>query len=126
MMCPFAGLLYFQSVMSLPVFAVLSAGVELQAIRTDPQVTLDLSLALVLLLSSILGSTLNFCLFFCTLVNSALTTTIVGVAKGTLTTLVGMFIMTTAAPTAINAAGITVNTVGAVLYALIKAGVVAA
>ena len=120
------GLLYFQSVMSLPVFAVLSAGVEVQAIQTDPTVTLDSSLALVLLLSSILGSTLNFCLFFCTLVNSALTTTIVGVAKGTLTTLIGMFVMTAAAPTAINSVGSAVNTVGAVVYALIKAGVVAA
>lgn len=40
----------------------------------------------ILLLSLVMGIVLNFTMFLCTIVNSALTTTIVGVLKGVVST----------------------------------------
>jgi len=98
---------------------------EFGSIVVDADVDLSPEFVAVLSLSSVLGSLLNFSLFFCTMTNSALTTTIVGAVKGTVTTVIGFFVMNTAAPTTVNVVGIVINTAGAFVYTLMKAGVIA-
>lgn len=119
------GLLFLQALISLPVLVAGAAMFELGSIVVDADVDLSPEFAAVLTLSSVLGSLLNFSLFFCTMTNSALTTTIVGAVKGTVTTVIGFFVMNTAAPTTVNVVGIVINTAGAFAYTLIKAGVIA-
>lgn len=116
------GLLYLQALISLPVLIVLSILFEYSAVS---QHTLSSSLLVTLGTSSLLGALLNFALFWCTMSNSALTTTIVGVVKGSATTLIGVLFLSKL-PTLLNMFGILLNTVGAVLYSLIKAKVIRA
>lgn len=44
--------------------------------------TASLTFSVILVISLVMGIVLNFTMFWCTIVNSALTTTIVGVLKG--------------------------------------------
>ena len=71
-------------------------------------------------LCSLLGVVLNYALFLCTLYNSALATTVVGVLKGVVATLLGFFFLGGVPFHVVNLAGITMNMVGGVWYTVIK------
>jgi len=51
-----------------------------------PLQSYSFSFLMILILSLVMGIVLNFTMFLCTIVNSALTTTIVGVLKGVVST----------------------------------------
>jgi solute carrier family 35 protein len=74
-----------------------------------------------LVLCSLSGVALNFSMFLCTLLNSALTTTIVGTLKGVIVTVLGFFLLGGVPHhSALNISGIVVNALGGTLYSIIK------
>ncbi|KAG7672886.1 hypothetical protein Ndes2526B_g08358 [Nannochloris sp. 'desiccata'] len=74
-----------------------------------------------LLICSLSGVALNFSMFLCTLLNSALTTTIVGALKGVIVTALGFFLLGGVKyKSALNIFGIAVNAFGGTLYSVVK------
>ncbi|KAL0557718.1 hypothetical protein IC582_006268 [Cucumis melo] len=67
-----------------------------------------------------MGIVLNFTMFLCTIVNSALTTTIVGVLKGVGSTTLGFVILGGVEVHALNVTGLVINTAGGVWYSYAK------
>jgi solute carrier family 35 protein len=67
-----------------------------------------------------MGIVLNFTMFLCTIVNSALTTTIVGVLKGVGSTTLGFVLLGGVEVHALNVSGLVVNTAGGVWYSYAK------
>ena len=67
-----------------------------------------------------LGAVLSFSLFLCTLVNSPVTTLIVGNAKAILTSLLGFVLFGRVNVTYLGIIGIVINTAGGILYSLVK------
>lgn len=67
-----------------------------------------------------LGSVLNYSLFLCTALNSALTTSLVSVAKSVIQTLVGFFVFGGVKYHPLNIAGIVMNTTGGFIYTYTK------
>ncbi|KAJ6373305.1 hypothetical protein OIU76_027610 [Salix suchowensis] len=67
-----------------------------------------------------MGIVLNFTMFLCTIVNSALTTTIVGVLKGVGSTTLGFVVLGGVEVHALNVTGLVVNTAGGVWYSYAK------
>ncbi|XP_064078185.1 uncharacterized protein LOC135195711 isoform X1 [Macrobrachium nipponense] len=67
-----------------------------------------------------LGAVLNYSLFLCTALNSALTTSLVSVAKSVIQTLVGFFVFGGVKYHPLNITGIVMNTTGGVLYTYTK------
>ncbi|XP_077594314.1 solute carrier family 35 member D3 [Stigmatopora nigra] len=70
--------------------------------------------------SVVLGCAMNFTTFHCTYLNSAVTTSFVGVVKSAVTITVGMLAFDDVAPTALFVAGVAVNTAGSVTYCAVK------
>eukprot|EP00897_Mesotaenium_endlicherianum_P000744 jgi/Mesen1/10670/ME000009S10461 len=112
-------LMLYNSVLSLPV---LSGLVYLtgEAAESLPlllaQCTASLGFAFAIGVSLVMGIVLNYTMFLCTIVNSALTTTIVGVLKGTL----GFFILGGVEVRAMNVLGLVINSCGGVWYSIAK------
>ncbi|XP_057958283.1 UDP-galactose/UDP-glucose transporter 7 isoform X1 [Malania oleifera] len=73
-----------------------------------------------LLLSLVMGIVLNFTMFLCTIVNSALTTTIVGVLKGVGSTTLGFILLGGVEIHALNVSGLVINTAGGLWYSYAK------
>ncbi|UYV69753.1 SLC35D3 [Cordylochernes scorpioides] len=69
-----------------------------------------------LFLQICMGSILNYSLFLCTMLNSALTTSLVGVFKAVVQTAVGFFAFGGVAFHPLNIAGLCLNTYGGILY----------
>lgn len=67
-----------------------------------------------------MGSVLNYSLFLCTALNSALTTSLVAVAKSVIQTLVGLFVFGGIKFHPLNTAGIVMNTLGGFMYSYTK------
>ncbi|KAM6964882.1 solute carrier family 35 member D3 [Aplochiton taeniatus] len=67
-----------------------------------------------------IGCAMNFTTLHCTYINSAVTTSFVGVVKSVATITVGMVAFTDVAPTQLFIAGVVVNTAGSVIYCLVK------
>lgn len=67
-----------------------------------------------------MGSVLNYSLFLCTALNSALTTSLVAVAKSVIQTLVGLFVFGGIKFHPLNTAGIVMNTLGGFMYTYTK------
>ncbi|XP_050730848.1 uncharacterized protein LOC127005789 isoform X2 [Eriocheir sinensis] len=67
-----------------------------------------------------MGAVLNYSLFLCTALNSALTTSLVGVAKSVIQTLVGFFVFGGIKYHPLNIAGIVMNTFGGFMYTYTK------
>ncbi|MPC14576.1 Solute carrier family 35 member D3 [Portunus trituberculatus] len=67
-----------------------------------------------------MGSVLNYSLFLCTVLNSALTTSLVAVAKSVIQTLVGLFVFGGIKFHPLNTAGIVMNTLGGFMYTYTK------
>ncbi|XDV41458.1 hypothetical protein PO909_010329 [Leuciscus waleckii] len=68
----------------------------------------------------IIGCAMNFTTLHCTYINSAVTTSFVGVVKSIATITVGMLAFSDVMPTKLFVAGVVVNTVGSVIYCAVK------
>ncbi|XP_074844843.1 solute carrier family 35 member D3 [Carettochelys insculpta] len=66
------------------------------------------------------GCAMNFTTLHCTYLNSAVTTSFVGVVKSIATITVGMVAFSDVAPTKLFIAGVVVNTLGSVIYCVAK------
>ncbi|GJN29433.1 hypothetical protein PR202_gb17659 [Eleusine coracana subsp. coracana] len=82
--------------------------------------TASLSFSVILVISLVMGIVLNFTMFWCTIVNSALTTTIVGVLKGVGSTTLGFVLLGGVEVHALNVTGLVINTFGGVWYSYAK------
>ena len=116
-------LLQYNAYLSIPFLALvtsatgeLTGGVPL--LRT---LMFDVSFVVLFMTGAVMGCLLNFSLFLCTITNSALTTTIVGVLKGVVSTALGFFLLGgVKQPSFLNVAGILINTIGGVWYSYVK------
>lgn len=68
----------------------------------------------------VIGCAMNFTTLHCTYINSAVTTSFVGVVKSIATITVGMLAFSDVAPTHLFIAGVVVNTVGSITYCVVK------
>ncbi|GCC27866.1 solute carrier family 35 member D3 [Chiloscyllium punctatum] len=68
----------------------------------------------------LIGCLMNFTTLHCTYINSAVTTSFVGVVKSIVTITVGMLAFRDVVPTSLFIAGVVVNTVGSVTYCIVK------
>ncbi|XP_068616164.1 solute carrier family 35 member D3-like [Brachionichthys hirsutus] len=68
----------------------------------------------------LIGGAMNFTTLHCTYINSAVTTSFVGVVKSIATITVGMLALDDVAPTGLFIGGVAVNTVGSVTYCIVK------
>ncbi|CAM4534445.1 solute carrier family 35 member D3 [Lepidochelys kempii] len=66
------------------------------------------------------GCAMNFTTLHCTYINSAVTTSFIGVVKSIATITVGMVAFNDVAPTKLFIAGVVVNTLGSVIYCVVK------
>lgn len=118
-------LLYYNSLLSLPLIALIIV-VSGEATRAAPLFWEGaghhgtLPLAGLICFCSIAGLLLNFSLFWCTQLNSALTTTIVGIMKSMVTTFLGFFLLGGVKFHPLNILGIAMNLVGGMWYSLVK------
>lgn len=67
-----------------------------------------------------IGCAMNFTTLHCTYINSAVTTSFVGVVKSIATITVGMLAFSDVMPTNLFVAGVVVNTVGSITYCAVK------
>ncbi|XP_023652982.1 solute carrier family 35 member D3 [Paramormyrops kingsleyae] len=70
--------------------------------------------------SIFIGCAMNFTTLHCTYINSAVTTSFVGVVKSIATITVGMLAFSDVEPTNLFVAGVVVNTVGSITYCAVK------
>ncbi|XP_039547840.1 solute carrier family 35 member D3 [Pimephales promelas] len=68
----------------------------------------------------LIGCAMNFTTLHCTYINSAVTTSFVGVVKSIATITVGMLAFTDVMPTKLFVGGVVVNTVGSITYCAVK------
>ncbi|XP_045552028.1 solute carrier family 35 member D3 [Salmo salar] len=68
----------------------------------------------------VIGCAMNFTTLQCTYINSAVTTSFVGVVKSIATITVGMVAFSDVEPTSLFVAGVVVNTVGSITYCIVK------
>ncbi|XP_067274775.1 solute carrier family 35 member D3 [Pseudorasbora parva] len=67
-----------------------------------------------------IGCAMNFTTLHCTYINSAVTTSFVGVVKSIATITVGMLAFSDVMPTRMFVAGVVVNTIGSITYCVVK------
>lgn len=80
----------------------------------DPHITV------IFVLCIFIGCAMNFTTLHCTYINSAVTTSFVGVVKSIATITVGMLAFSDVAPTRLFIGGVVVNTVGSITYCVVK------
>ncbi|XP_051731338.1 solute carrier family 35 member D3 [Ctenopharyngodon idella] len=68
----------------------------------------------------LIGCAMNFTTLHCTYINSAVTTSFVGVVKSIATITVGMLAFSDVMPTKLFVAGVVVNTIGSITYCAVK------
>lgn len=80
----------------------------------------DAHVTLIFILCIVIGVAMNFTTLHCTYINSAVTTSFVGVVKSIATITVGMLAFSDVAPTGLFIGGVVVNTVGSITYCVVK------
>ncbi|CAN0860310.1 UDP-galactose/UDP-glucose transporter 7 [Linum grandiflorum] len=115
-------IMFYNSFLSLPFLAFL---IIVTREFPDSLVLLiaksnSMSFLAILILSLVMGIVLNYTMFLCTIVNSALTTTIVGVLKGVGSTTLGFFLLGGVKVHGLNVTGLVINTAGGVWYSYAK------
>lgn len=80
----------------------------------DPHITV------IFVICIFIGCAMNFTTLHCTYINSAVTTSFVGVVKSIATITVGMLAFSDVAPTGLFIGGVVVNTVGSITYCVVK------
>ncbi|XP_026197658.1 solute carrier family 35 member D3 [Anabas testudineus] len=111
---------YAIAIMATPVLFVCSL-ISMDAINMwsyegwkDPHITV------IFLFCIFIGCAMNFTTLHCTYINSAVTTSFVGVVKSIATITVGMLAFSDVAPTRLFIGGVVVNTVGSITYCVVK------
>eukprot|EP01061_Rhynchopus_euleeides_P018839 TRINITY_DN31069_c0_g1_i1.p1 TRINITY_DN31069_c0_g1~~TRINITY_DN31069_c0_g1_i1.p1 ORF type:complete len:411 (+),score=134.75 TRINITY_DN31069_c0_g1_i1:161-1234(+) len=114
-------LLQYNAALSLPVLVVLVYFTEWEesGVALASQAS-DMTFVGLVLFGSMAGSVLNYSLFLCATLNTALTTTVVGVMKAVASTALGFVLLERVAITPVNFTGISVNTFGGCLYTYYK------
>ncbi|XP_071323870.1 solute carrier family 35 member D3 [Trachinotus anak] len=111
---------YAIAIMASPVLLVCSI-ISMDAINmwsyegwNDPHITV------IFVFCIFIGCAMNFTTLHCTYINSAVTTSFVGVVKSIATITVGMLAFNDVAPTGLFIGGVVVNTVGSITYCVVK------
>ena len=114
-------IMVYNAMLSLPpLFLVVLATGELgSGMERLSAMSGDVGFVSVFALALLAGMLLNYALFLCTLTNSALTTTVVGVLKGVVSTALGFFLLGGVDPSVTHVMGILTNTVGGVAYSCV-------
>ncbi|XP_023002432.1 UDP-galactose/UDP-glucose transporter 7 [Cucurbita maxima] len=115
-------IMFYNSFLSLPflLFLIIATGEFPDSLSLLFAKSNSFSFLVIFLLSLVIGIVLNFTMFLCTIVNSALTTTIVGVLKGVGSTTLGFVILGGVEVHALNVTGLVINTAGGVWYSYAK------
>uniref|UniRef100_A0ACD5ZKL7 Uncharacterized protein n=1 Tax=Avena sativa TaxID=4498 RepID=A0ACD5ZKL7_AVESA len=115
-------LMFYNSILSIPFlfFIIIATGEFPHSLVVLSEKTASVSFTVILLISLVMGIVLNYTMFWCTLVNSALTTTIVGVLKGVGSTTLGFVVLGGVKVHALNVTGLVINTFGGVWYSYAK------
>ncbi|XP_027942209.1 UDP-galactose/UDP-glucose transporter 7 [Vigna unguiculata] len=115
-------IMFYNSFLSLPflMFLIIATGEFPKSLSLLFAQSYSFSFLMILILSLVMGIVLNFTMFLCTIVNSALTTTIVGVLKGVVSTTLGFFLLGGVQVHALNVSGLVINTAGGVWYSFAK------
>ncbi|KAK7311825.1 hypothetical protein RJT34_10202 [Clitoria ternatea] len=114
--------MFYNSFLSLPflIFLIIATGEFPNSLSMLLAKSYSFSFLMILILSLVMGIILNFTMFLCTIVNSALTTTIVGVLKGVGSTTLGFVLLGGVQVHALNVTGLVINTAGGVWYSYAK------
>lgn len=112
--------LYINAVNCIPIlFLITVADSDLAALALHPNLRrADVWTGVSVLLLA--GACLNYSMFLCTMLNSAVATTVVGVIKAVFVTILGFFVFGGQPVTRLLLLGVTVNTLGAACYAVVK------
>ncbi|XP_052209393.1 UDP-galactose/UDP-glucose transporter 7 [Diospyros lotus] len=115
-------IMFYNSFLSVPflLFLIIATGEFPNSLALLLAKSTSLSFLVILLLSLVMGIVLNYTMFLCTIVNSALTTTIVGVLKGVGSTTLGFIFLGGVEVHALNVTGLVINTMGGVWYSYAK------
>ncbi|KAJ3695402.1 hypothetical protein LUZ60_000779 [Juncus effusus] len=115
-------LMFYNGLLSLPflLFVIIATGEFPNSLSVLSDKAVSAGFIVILILSLVMGIVLNFTMFLCTIVNSALTTTIVGVLKGVGSTTLGFVLLGGVKVHALNVSGLVINTLGGVWYSFAK------
>uniref|UniRef100_A0A1D1Z5E7 Putative UDP-sugar transporter DDB_G0278631 n=1 Tax=Anthurium amnicola TaxID=1678845 RepID=A0A1D1Z5E7_9ARAE len=115
-------LMFYNSILSLPflLFLIIATGEFPHSLSLLYEKANSLTFLVILILSLVMGIVLNYTMFLCTIVNSALTTTIVGVLKGVGSTTLGFILLGGVQVHALNVTGLVINTAGGLWYSYAK------
>ncbi|GAB4833085.1 UDP-galactose/UDP-glucose transporter 7 [Ancistrocladus abbreviatus] len=115
-------IMFYNSFLSLPflLFLIVATKEFPNSLSMLLAKSTSLSFFMIFLVSLVMGIVLNFTMFLCTVINSALTTTIVGVLKGVGSTTLGFFLLGGVEVHALNVTGLAINTAGGVWYSYTK------
>ncbi|PWA94131.1 sugar phosphate transporter domain-containing protein [Artemisia annua] len=115
-------IMFYNSLLSLPflTFMIIVTGEFPTSLSLLYAKSASIYFFVMLVLSLVMGIVLNYTMFLCTIVNSALTTTIVGVLKGVGSTTLGFFILGGVQVHFLNVSGLVINTLGGLWYSLAK------
>ncbi|XP_008779598.2 UDP-galactose/UDP-glucose transporter 7 [Phoenix dactylifera] len=115
-------LMFYNGLISLPflLFLIIATGEIPHSLSIVYDKASSLTFLIILILSLVMGIALNYTMFLCTVVNSALTTTIVGVLKGVGSTTLGFVLLGGVQVHALNVTGLIINTAGGVWYSYAK------
>ncbi|KAF6149091.1 hypothetical protein GIB67_018669 [Kingdonia uniflora] len=115
-------IMFYNSLLSLPVllFLIIATGEFPNSVSILFDKTSSLAFLAVLIISLVMGIVLNYTMFLCTIINSALTTTIVGVLKGVGSTTLGFVLLGGVQVHALNLSGLIINTAGGLWYSYAK------
>ncbi|KAK3026261.1 hypothetical protein RJ639_040473 [Escallonia herrerae] len=115
-------IMFYNSFLSIPflLFLIIATGEFPDSLSLLFAKSTSLYFLLILLLSLVMGIVLNYTMFLCTIVNSALTTTIVGVLKGVGSTTLGFVLLGGVQVHVLNVIGLVINTAGGLWYSYTK------
>ncbi|KAK1269158.1 hypothetical protein QJS04_geneDACA013833 [Acorus gramineus] len=115
-------LMFYNGFLSLPflLFLIIATGEFPDSLSLLFAKANSLAFSVILILSLVMGIVLNYTMFLCTIVNSALTTTIVGVLKGVGSTTFGFVLLGGVKVHTLNVTGLVINTAGGVWYSYAK------
>ncbi|GAB2276294.1 UDP-galactose/UDP-glucose transporter 7 [Dionaea muscipula] len=115
-------IMFYNSFLSVPflIILILLTGEFPNSLSLLLVKSTSFSFLTIFIISMVMGIVLNFTMFLCTVVNSALTTTIVGVLKGVGSTTLGFFLLGGVEVHALNVTGLVINTAGGVWYSYAK------
>ncbi|XP_054724086.1 uncharacterized protein LOC129234194 isoform X2 [Uloborus diversus] len=111
--------LYINSFNTIPFFVIMSFVLEAQEITIAEKFS-DCAFLLCFGIQTCMGALLNYSLFLCTAKNSAVTTSLVGVLKSVLQTLIGLFTFGGVELNVMTIFGLSLNLFGGILYSYSK------